>query len=97
MANQSEKQIARQRKKITVAAAYKEVFSSTLGQKVLNDMMSAHFMFQTSMHSDQSQAAYNEGQRAVILRIMSIMKMDNAARMKALDLAEKQSADVGHV
>lgn len=57
-------------------ADYKAVFDSPVGRRVLHDMMSAHNMLNSSFSKDPYQMAFNEGGRNVLLRIMTIMKVD---------------------
>lgn len=65
-------------KKILVRAAdYKNVFNSAQGKRVLEDMCRNHFMFSTSFaKGDAYESARREGERLVILRILSFLKLD---------------------
>lgn len=56
---------------------YKHVFGSEVGERVLRDMMRNHFMTRPShVRSDPYETSYNEGQRAVMLRLMTYMNYD---------------------
>lgn len=58
---------------------YKRVFGSEQGQRVLNDLIANHFVMNTT-YSRGSQAeldmAFKEGQRQVVMRMMTIMNYD---------------------
>lgn len=57
---------------------YKAVFASDEGRAVLYDMMNAHHFLKPALTSknDPIEAAFNEGQRNVILRILTYVNMD---------------------
>lgn len=57
---------------------YQNVFSTDIGQKVLADLRKQHFFDKpTFIEQGSSEGmAYREGQRAVILRIDSMLKVD---------------------
>ena len=58
---------------------YKRVFSSEQGKRVLSDLIASHYMmgstFTRGAGSEQDMA-FKEGQRQVVLRIMTIMDQD---------------------
>lgn len=53
--------------------AYYDLFNSTLGQEVLEDMR-AGFCGESHVPGDPYTTAHNEGQRAVVLKIEHIIK-----------------------
>ena len=56
---------------------YKQVFSTQAGKRVLADMMSSHYMFTaTFAPQDPHMTSIREGERNVILRLLSILKKD---------------------
>lgn len=54
---------------------YKDVFESVQGRWVLNDLMAAHGMMSAHPIDPQKMAA-KEGERTVILRILTLLKTD---------------------
>lgn len=65
---------------------YKKTFTDEVGQKVLLDLMKAHGMLDCHFNvndSDPYVLAFKEGQRNVILRILSIIKYDTK-KLKSL-------------
>lgn len=85
-----EKQLERDRARAVKSAAriraYQKVFGSTLGQKVLHDMMRAHGMLQ-SHPADPQQMALKEGERLVILRILQLMKTNPRQLLERIEHA----------
>lgn len=61
---------------VEVYRAYHNVFGAANGKLVLEDLQKAHFINgpMTSHPIDPYALAYNEGQRNVVLRIMSILE-----------------------
>lgn len=56
---------------------YRKLFSSDVGKRVLNDLIAQHYvMSSTYVRGDALDMAFREGQRNVILRIMSVMNYD---------------------
>lgn len=56
---------------------YKNTFGSEHGRRVLLDLMKAHFMMGTSFSKEPLEMALNEGERNVILRILSYLNIDH--------------------
>lgn len=55
---------------------YKRVFNTEAGRRVLYDMMDRHFFLRPSFHnSDVNELVYAEGQRGVVLRILTLLEM----------------------
>lgn len=55
---------------------YKQTFTSKEGERVLQDLMEAYYK-RISFSRDPYATAYNEGQRAVVVRILNLLKEDN--------------------
>jgi hypothetical protein len=69
---QFEKQIKETRE------AYKQIFESDEGKKVLFDLEKrCHFWSTTNVKGDSHESAYMEGQRSVLLFIKSMLQNDN--------------------
>ena len=69
---------------------YRKTFTSPQGKEVLDDMFRAHFMMSSSFQGDATQGAYNEGQRAVILRIMQILNTKPEKVRQIIEQMEKE-------
>ena len=70
------KQFEKQIKEIR--EAYKMIFESDEGKKVLSDLEKrCHFMSTTNVKGDSHESAYMEGQRSVLLFIKSMLQEDN--------------------
>ncbi len=65
-----------ERKSLALIKAYKNVFESHEGQLVLKDLMKAHHMLAPSFKGDAVKAVFSEGERNVVLRILTILKTD---------------------
>lgn len=75
MHQKSDKTQVMKQRELTIL--YKRVFGSEDGQKVLYNLMRNHFVLQpTLIKSDPIVMSFNEGARNVVLRIMTLMKMD---------------------
>lgn len=66
----------RARKSVDNVISYQAVFSSTEGEKVLFDMMKTHHMLGSTFCKDPYDSAFREGERAVVLRILTLLKTD---------------------
>lgn len=54
---------------------YKKVFNSPEGKKVVRDLMECGMIFgQTHVPNDPYSSAFNEGQRRIVLRLLSFLK-----------------------
>lgn len=69
---------------------YKEIFGSVAGKKVLYDMMKAGNMLQSSFDKDPHEMAFNEGQRNMVLRILTLLKTDPMELRKFIQEREEQ-------
>ena len=65
------------KKSASKISAYQGFFNSPEGQLVLEDMMKAHYVNQSTVFDgDFTKAILREGERNVVLRILGILKMD---------------------
>jgi hypothetical protein len=74
------------------AQMYLDLFSSNLGEKVLEDMKKfLYYNHSTHFPGDPHETAFREGMRTALLRIMRLMEI---ARTPGLDLTiEKNGTD----
>lgn len=61
---------------ITLVIAYQNVFNTEMGKKVLEDLKRNHFINSVAFVENSQSHAYREGQRAVVLRILSTLGID---------------------
>lgn len=80
----------RNRKPVDRVVSYQAVFSTNEGQKVLFDLMFNHHMLNSTFVKDPIEMALKEGERNVVLRILSILKID------VKDLAKKIEDGLKH-
>ena len=67
----------RHKKQLDRIIQYKAVFGTEEGKKVLYDLMASHHVVSPVMvKGDSHDTAFKEGERNVVLRIMSILKID---------------------
>jgi hypothetical protein len=62
------------RRQVARVMDYKRTFNSEQGKRVLYDLFSAHYMLGSSFSKDPHEIAFREGQRQVLLRILTILK-----------------------
>lgn len=72
------------------AQAYKRLFSTVDGEKVLTDMMRVHGFMGNNFSKDPIELAYLAGQRAVVERIIALTKMDLGQLDKRLEQAMRK-------
>lgn len=65
-------------KSLSTFKAYSQLFDSPLGKQVLQDLFKNHAMLHSTFNGDIHQMLLKEGERNVILRILTILKMDVA-------------------
>ena len=84
--NVAEKALAR-------AESYKRAFTSKEGKLVLLDLMKEHYMLTTVFQGREEALgiAFRDGQRNVILRILTIMGLDTAEIYMLLKEGEKNA------
>jgi len=73
---------------------YKVAFGGTQGQKVLWDMMKAHSFVTSTMNENTPHVmAFREGERNVVLRILTILKQSPE---KVMDRIKQGEQDDGY-
>lgn len=77
---------SKEKKVVETINHYKKTFTSDSGHKVLLDMIKASGMLNTSFDISPHQMAFNEGQKALVLRILRTIETDPA---KLLELINK--------
>lgn len=73
-------------------ADYKKVFSSEAGQRVVRDLIDTHYMLRPTYDAKDTNlnvVLVREGERSVILRILTILKVDPELFLKRLEEIEK--------
>ena len=81
-----------QRKQLKRLEAYHSVFTSPNGKIVLNDMMKAHFVLQTThVPMDAVATAHNEGERNAVIRILSILKVTPQKMQRMMEEASEEN------
>lgn len=56
--------------------AYQRLFDSEDGKVVLNDLMRSCYFYRTTAEASPHETYFNEGQRAVVLRILETLKVN---------------------
>jgi len=77
--------------KADLIRAYKHVFATEDGKKVLHDLMKTFHIFHSTMDASAHEMAYNEGERSVVLRILRTINTDPSELEKVLNQQEGQS------
>lgn len=72
---------------------YKRTFATKAGRNVLHDLMDTHHMLRPSFVLDPHQAAFREGERSVLLRILTIMKTEPAQLLAHIEEIQKNAND----
>ena len=70
--------------------AYKHVFKTVEGEIVLHDLIRSFRVLKPISIESVQKAAYQEGQRSVVLAIMSLMEIDEAALAKEIEKAKNK-------
>lgn len=86
------KKIKPKKKAITVAD-YKAVFGTEKGRGVLADLMRNHYVLTSTYDTDPTLVALREGERNVVLRIMTMLKIDVEELQKRIEEIENQELD----
>lgn len=73
--------------------AYQRLFESSDGQKVLNDLLNSCFFTKTTYSENPQEFAFNEGQRAVMLRILATLKTNIGTYKRQVEDYLKQQGD----
>lgn len=80
----------RARRPVDRAISYQSTFSTKEGEAVIFDLMREHHMIGSSFCKDPYESAFREGERAVVLRILSIMKVNVQDLAKKIEEGLKQ-------
>ena len=73
------------REKRRLLEAYRSVFLSTEGRLVLKDLMRSTYFYDSVQDTDSNVMNFNEGQRALILRILKTLKVSHDQIEKMFD------------
>lgn len=76
------------KKAVTKVQAYQSVFSGKEGQEVLEDLIKTHYVLGTTFDGDATKIIFREGERNVVLRILSLLKMDAKVIQERIRLHE---------
>lgn len=68
--------IFKESKKAQMIRAYRTVFGTDDGKKVLNDLCKSCHVLHSTMDANPHEMAYKEGERSVILRILRTIEID---------------------
>lgn len=79
-------------KQVDKVIDYKTVFESEAGKEVLYDLMKVGSFLQSSFDSDPITMAFNEGQRNMVLRILTLLKQDPMKMRNFIN--EREESDV---
>lgn len=63
------------KRKYAKIASYKKIFSTDEGREVLSDLMNVHNVLSSTFDINANVMALREGERNVVLRIMTILKI----------------------
>ena len=74
-----------------VIRAYKRVFETADGMKVLSDLMKNAHMYRSTMDANPHELAYREGERSLVLKILRTIKADPTELETYLNKLEGQS------
>lgn len=73
--------------------AYKRVFESEDGSKVLEDLMKSCHMVNSTMGNDPYETSFNEGARSVVVRILKTINTDIEKLNKFIEKLETEEQD----
>jgi len=94
MANKFSDIVAKMKKKSNTIKSYQKVFNTLDGKKVLEDLNRSCFLTQSTFTGDTHDSAFNEGQRAVLLRIYSILKTQPEKLMEDIIKYEESANEI---
>lgn len=78
-----------------VITDYKTVFGTDQGRRVLYDMMKTHHIVSPShVKGNTDETSYNEGQRMVVLRILTLLKYNIDKFDQAIKQGEQENDDI---
>lgn len=61
---------------VGLRTAYRSIFATEDGKRVLKDLMQRTHMFGTTFEGDAIAMAYNEGRRSVVLQILKMLEVN---------------------
>ena len=73
-----------QKKRKVLDAAYKRIFNSHDGKLILQDLIEQHRVLNSSFSKDATEMAFAEGERNVVLRILSLIDTSSEAILKKI-------------
>ena len=76
------------RKQARIISAYKNIFESQQGKEVLADLMQVHNMLNSTHSPSVHDIYFKEGERNVVLRILSILKTDTKKLIERIEAHE---------
>ena len=80
------------KKRVAKISDYKNTFNSQQGRRVLADMLAENKCLSTSfVKEDPYLTAFNEGQRNVVLRILTILQVDTTQLLKLIEETDNAS------
>lgn len=85
---QEEASKKRDKESLDVLIAYRQVFSTEQGEKVLNDLVK-RFMLRSSMHDTPTVMAFREGERNIVLTILAALNIDENQLKERLQYVKK--------
>jgi hypothetical protein len=78
------------RKSLKKVADYHAVFNTPQGRAVLYDLMETHNVLRSTYTKDSGEALFKEGERNVVLRILTLVKTDMKQLIERIEEHEKQ-------
>lgn len=78
---------------VSKVMAYQKVFSGPDGTKVLNDLMAAHGMLSSTYHGNVKDMLIKEGERNVVLRILTMLKVNEKQLKERIEQYEREMAE----
>ena len=79
------------KKSVAKIQAYQKVFGTPQGREVLMDLANAHGLMRSTFHQNVNEMILKEGERNVILRILSITKTNIKDLVERIEDYERES------
>jgi hypothetical protein len=83
----------RDEQRIAKLQDYKRTFGSEHGKRVLYDLMNEHYFLRSSYDSNPQEMAFREGQKNVVLRIMTALKLDQEQLKQKIEGADEYARE----
>lgn len=83
-------EVRAQKRSMAKVNNYKKVFSSPEGRSVLLDLMKTHYMFDDLFAPDAMELSARVGERAVVVRILKMMKLDLDQMRERIEANERE-------